>query len=141
YVNPKPRPPGIELGKIGPLGKLTSKELVALLSHPNDWYCRESRRILAERRDASIVPALRKLVLETIDQRATEALWALYVSGGFTDELGITLLTHHASEDVRAWTVRLLCDPKKVSPAIFTSLVTAAKRDPSARVRSQLACS
>ena len=45
------------------LSKLSSKELVGLLGHRNDWYVREARRILAERRDPAVIPILRKIVL------------------------------------------------------------------------------
>lgn len=47
----------------------------------------------------------------------------------------------HANADVRTWTVRLLGDAKKVSPAIRQRLVALAKSDPSPTVRNQLACS
>jgi putative membrane-bound dehydrogenase-like protein len=93
------------------LNQLSSKEVVELLSHPNDWYRREANRILAERRDASVIPDLRKRVLERQDQLALEALWALYVSGGFDETLAAKLL-HHANEDVRSWTIRFLGDPR-----------------------------
>jgi putative membrane-bound dehydrogenase-like protein len=121
------------------LSKLSSQELVGLLSHPNDWYHREARRILAERRDRSVLPGLRQTILERQDQLALEALWALYVSGGFDDTLAATLLTH-PNEDVRTWTIRLLGDAKGVSPDIQRRLVEAARSDTSCTVRSQLAC-
>src|SRR5262249_56808702 len=97
-----------------PLAKRSSQDLVALLGHPNEWYSSEARRILAERRDQTIIPALRKLVLEHKDRLALEALWALYVSGGLKDTLAQKVL-HHPHEDVRTWTVRLLCRTKKGS--------------------------
>ena len=93
---------------------MSSKELIALLDHPNDWQRREARRILGERRDASVVPALRKAILNNKGRLALESLWALYVSGGF-DEAFAGKLLDHANEDVRAWTVRLLADDNKVS--------------------------
>jgi putative membrane-bound dehydrogenase-like protein len=123
-----------------PLSKLSSKELVGLLSHSNDWYCREARRILAERRDASVIPTLKQMLIDNKDQLALEALWALYVSGGFDEHMAIRLL-EHPNEDVRAWTVRLLCDPKHVSTPMFLRLLQVAAKDPSPLVRSQLACS
>jgi putative membrane-bound dehydrogenase-like protein len=122
------------------LAEKTSAELVKLLDHANDWYSREARRILAERRDRSVLPELRRLIADNQGQLALEALWALYVSGGFTDALAIKLLDH-VNEDVRAWTVRLLGDECKVSAAVRDRLVELAKADTSARVRSQLACS
>jgi putative membrane-bound dehydrogenase-like protein len=123
-----------------PLGKRSSKDVVALLSHPNDWYPREARRILAERRDRSVIPGLRKAVLEEKGQLALESLWALYVSGGFDDAFALKLF-HHKNQDVRTWTIRLLGDAKKVTPAIEEALVNVARTDKSPTVRSQLACS
>jgi putative membrane-bound dehydrogenase-like protein len=123
-----------------PLCKLSSRELVALLAQPNDWYSREARRILAERRDASIVPLLRKQTLEEKGPLALESLWALYVSGGFNDDLAAKLFDH-PNEDVRTWAVRFLGDRKKITPELQLQLVGLARRESSATVRSQLACS
>src|SRR5262249_7697735 len=103
------------------LSKRSSAELVGLLGHRNDWFVREARRILAERRDPAVIPVLRQLVRTPNGHLALEALWALYVSGGFNDALAEELL-HHPHADVRTWTVRLLGDTKKVSPAIRTRL-------------------
>lgn len=122
-----------------PLGKWSSQELVGLLGSANDWYSREARRILAERRDAAVVPGLRELISKNQGQLALEALWALYVSGGF-DERCAEQYLHHANEDVRAWTIRLLGDARKVSPSIQAALVALARTEPSPTVRSQLAC-
>ena len=121
------------------LSKMSSKELLGLLSHKNDWYVHEARRILAERRDASVVPDLKKMIADNKDQLGLESLWALYVSGGFDDALADTLLNHD-NEDVRTWAVRLLGDEKKVSPDLQKRLVSIARNDSSPTVRSQLAC-
>ena len=122
------------------LAKMPSKELIALLDHPNDWQRREARRILGERRDASVVPVLRKAILNNKGRLALESLWALYVSGGF-DEAFADKLLDHANEDVRAWTVRLLADDNKVSAETRERLIALARRETSPVVRSQLACS
>ncbi len=58
-----------------PLGKRSSKELIALLDNPNSWLVGEARRVLMERRDASVCPELRKMVLENKGKLALEALW------------------------------------------------------------------
>src|SRR5262249_35840462 len=118
----------------------SSDQLVDLLDHRNDWYVREARRILGERRDAKVLPRLRRMVLENKGQLALESLWALYVSGGLDDDLAATLLGH-PNENVRTWTVRLLGDAKKISPTLQPRLVELARTDPSPVVRSQLACS
>jgi putative heme-binding domain-containing protein len=119
---------------------MSSKELLALLDHPNDWQRREARRILSERRDASVLPALRKAVFDNEGRLALESLWALYVSGGFDEGFAERLLKH-SNEDVRAWTVRLLTDDKQVSVNVREHLVALARRETSPVVRSQLACS
>ncbi len=122
------------------LNQMSSKELVALLDHPSDWQRREARRILGERRDASVVPTLRKAIEDNKGRLSLESLWALYVSGGFDEAFAGTLLKH-ANEDVRAWTVRLLGDDKRVSARMREDLIALARRETSSVVRSQLACS
>jgi putative membrane-bound dehydrogenase-like protein len=123
-----------------PLARYSSNELVDLLGHPNNWYSREARRLLAERRDRAVLSRLRELIEKDKGQLALEALWALYVSGGFNDAQAARLL-HHANEDVRTWTVRLLGDAKEVTPALAKQLADLARSDPSPMVRSQLASS
>ena len=123
------------------LTKSSSTELVNLLARPNDWFRRAARQILAERRDAKVIPLLRKNVLEAKDSRlALQSLWALKVTGGFDDAFAEKLLKL-PDEDVRVWTIRFVGDSKKVSPAIQTLLVDLARTDPSPAVRNQLACS
>jgi putative membrane-bound dehydrogenase-like protein len=122
------------------LAKLRSDELVKLLSHPNDWYARTARRLLAGRRDPEVIFPLRTLVLEsTNDDLALQALWALYVSGGFNEPFATRTLAHR-NPDVRRWTVRLLGDECRVSAYTARRLEQLAADDPSPVVRSQLAC-
>ncbi len=128
------------------LGRMSSNELVDLMlrniTDPkgNVWYVRQSRRILAERRDKSILPRLRKLALTSDHQTtALQSLWALYVNGGFNDDLAGKLLGNQ-HEHIRSWTVRLLGDDRKVSTRLEPQLVNLARADNSPVVRSQLAC-
>ena len=101
-----------------PLSKLSSDELVDLLAHPNEWTTREARRILMERRDPTVCPRLETMVRKQTDAKlALEALWALYVSGGFRDDLAMNLLDHPV-DHVRAWTVRLLGDRRQLDARI-----------------------
>jgi len=120
-----------------PLGKTSSKELVALLDNPNSWWSGEARRVLGERRDATVVPLLRKMVLEDKGKLALESLWALYVSGGFDEDFAAKLLDH-PNPDVRTWAIRLVGDSKKVSSGFRDQLVSLARTETSATVRSQL---
>jgi putative heme-binding domain-containing protein len=132
-TNPQP------LGR-SPLNTLSSDELVDLLRQPNEWYARAARRILMERRDSTVCPRLAKMALECRDDRLPlEALWALYVSGGFTDELALKLLDHPL-DHARAWTIRLLGDRRQISGHFQNRLVELARHEPSATVRNQLAC-
>jgi putative heme-binding domain-containing protein len=122
------------------LARLPSSELVELLAHPNDWYVRKARRILADRRDAAVMPALRKLALESKnDHQALEALWALYVSGGFDEAAALQALGHR-DPDLRRWAVRWLGDDGKISPSTAKRLIDLAATEPEITVRSQLAC-
>jgi putative membrane-bound dehydrogenase-like protein len=119
--------------------QLSSEKLVDLLAHPNDWYVRKARRILADRRDPSVIGPLRKRVLESAnDQLALQALWALYVSGGFDERFACELLSHR-NPDVRRWTVRLLGDECKVSPDIASRFAALAATERDVTIRSQLA--
>ena len=101
---------------------------------------RQARRLLAERCDQSVVPALTKLALDSDDQRlALQGLWSLYVIGAVDAQLAEKALASR-HEYVRAWTVRLLGDDRIVSPALLRQFVHLARYDSSVVVRSQLAC-
>ena len=124
----------------GDLTKKSSRDLIALLSSRNDWLVRKARRILADRRDPEVILPLRTLVRESSnDHLALEALWALYVSGGFNELVASEYLTHRFWA-VRSWTVRLLGDENRVSPRIAKQLSEMAEQEPDVRVRCQLAC-
>ena len=135
-------PSGAKPKPLGPLGleKLSSAELVELLDHPNAWYSREARRILGERQDPGILGALNERLANAASETSTlEALWAIYVSGGFDDALANRLLDHPFAA-VREWTVRLLGDERQISPALLPKLVELAQRETDLHVRSQMAC-
>jgi len=135
-------PPGLptHVARQMDLGTKTSAELVELLNHPNDWYARQARRLLAERRDRAIVPAVTQLALTAADERmALEGLWSLYVVGGLDEGLAAQLLVSQ-HEYVRAWTVRLLGDMGEIPASLLPKCVALAGSDPSVIVRSQLAC-
>ena len=133
-------PKGLPGAKPFDLSKKSSAELVALLRDKNDWYARTARRILAERRDLSLVPGLLTKLREGRDREALQALWVLSASGGFNEGVAPELL-RHPTADVRAWTVRLLGDGKSVSASTASKLAEMAAAESAAVVRSQLACS
>ena len=123
------------------LDRLSTDELIAFRTSPNDWYPNEARRVLAERRDAGAIPRLKMLLAEDRDEAiALRDLWALHVSGGLDDATALGLLAHPVA-GVRRWTVRLLGDDRRMNPSLLASLIELARSEPDARVRSQLASS
>ena len=121
------------------LAKLPSDELVKLLSHPNGWYARTARRVLADRRDPEVILPLRARVFESKDDAlALQYLWALHVSGGFDEAFGVKCLGHR-SPHVRRWAVRLLGDEVRLSAETCRKLAELAAAEPDVSVRSQLA--
>ena len=66
--------------KVPNLRKLKPNELVALLSHPNQWWRLQAQRLLLEYQDNSVVPLLKKMFTENKDARAR--LHALYTLEG-----------------------------------------------------------
>ena len=123
------------------LTKLTSAELVNQLTNRNDWFRRQARQSLGERRDASVLPRLREQSLQRTNwPLALQSLWGLYVSGGFDDAVAAKLI-QHPYPPVRQWTVRFIGDTKKLSPEMHKQIVALARLEKNASVRNQLACS
>jgi putative heme-binding domain-containing protein len=116
----------------------TSKELVALLKHPNGWHADRARVLLASRRDRSVWPELREMAKQEKDSRlALRGLWALYCAGGLDDDFAAELLKHPA-DYVRSWCVRLLGDAKTVAAPLAKQFAEMARSDQSPAVRAQL---
>ncbi|MFA6543327.1 MAG: c-type cytochrome, partial [Limisphaerales bacterium] len=120
--------------------KLSGDELINLLSHPNKWHRQTALRVLWDRGDKTLVSKLKKLVAKDQGHLALEAFWAVNASGGFDDAFALQTLKH-PNEMVRYWTIRLLGDRKRVTPQQQVALLAAAKSEPAAEVRAQLASS
>ncbi|MBG85619.1 MAG: hypothetical protein CMO80_01810 [Verrucomicrobiales bacterium] len=65
-------------------------------------------------------------------------LWALHVTGGITDEEGLTLL-RYPGEHFRAWVIQLLLEDRDPSQSILDALAKMAREDKSPLVRLYLA--
>ena len=122
------------------LARLSTPELVELLSDPNKWTRQTAQRLIGDRKDSSIAPELVRLLKEQTGQIALEALWALNLVGGLDEARALKAL-EHADPYVRLWTVRLKCDANRVSPSIAAALAGRAAVEPDIEVLSQLACS
>ena len=120
------------------LAKRTTPELVGLLRHADKWHRQTALRLLADRRDATALPLLTKMLREELGQAALEALWAVNLCGGFNPEFAAETL-RHPDPYVRAWTVRLLGDDRLVPEATAAALARLAKREANVEVRGQLA--
>ncbi len=138
---------------------MTDAELVAMQSHENDWYVRQSRTLLHSRAAAGKLDrALVHSELDKIFQNAINspkrlrAMWALQVTEGLSRNRFVELLSH---EDpyVRSWAIQFLCDSSSLnafedaSKAVQATLddrvlekfSSMAKNDPSPIVRLYLA--
>jgi putative membrane-bound dehydrogenase-like protein len=126
------------------LARETDESLAKLQLHKNDWYVRTARRLLQERtaagRDLSGAKRVLGEILASNPEvpRKLRAIWALNAMNGLDQAARLALLGH-ASEDVRAWGVRLLADAETPSPAVLDRLSALAHSDPSPKVRLSLA--
>jgi putative membrane-bound dehydrogenase-like protein len=131
-------------GKPVDLAKLTDAELVKLQADKNDWHVRHARRLLQERAarpnwdPAPVREALRTTPAGADVPQRLRALWALHVTGG-ADAAGLLRLLDDPAEHVRAWAVRLLCEPGAPTDAVLAKFAGLAKADPSPVVRLHLA--
>ena len=122
------------------LSTYANDQLIELLAHQNKWFRQQALLQFGDRKDPEAVPKLMPLLQSANGQLALEALWAINLSGGFTDEVASDAL-QHTDPFVRMWGVRLLGDAKQVSPKIAEQLARVAKKESHPEVRSQLAAS
>ena len=115
-------------------------DLVQALKHPSREHRQAAMAVIGDRKDASLIPALREQVEQSAGQTALESLWALNLCGGLTDDVAKSVLGHE-DQFVRSWTVRLLCDKRHVAPQIARALADLAADEAYIEVRKQLASS
>ncbi len=130
-------PPDFRTGIQPRLGSASNVELVATLENPNAWWRETAQRLLFERQDKSIAPALRAMIRNsTLPQARLHALWTLQGLDALTkDELLIVL--EDASAHVREHAVRL-AESDLEDAGLLTALLPRAE-DADARVRFQTA--
>ncbi|MCC6235390.1 MAG: ThuA domain-containing protein [Verrucomicrobiales bacterium] len=124
----------------GNLNSLPTPELVARLVSPNRWVRDTVLRLLADRRDASVIPALREHLRQAEGVTALNDLWALQACGGL-DPASTLLALRHPTPAVREWAVRLAGDARSVPDAVATALAQLAPGEADLEVRQQLAAS
>lgn len=128
----------------GDLARLSHDELVKLQFHPNEWVVRQARQVLQEKaiRGEAMTTIHGQLTARlkdsTITSEKLRALWALYVTGGTSNELLQSLLAT-ADEHVRVWAIRLLVDQQAPSSEVIRQFSKMAKTDRSGLVLAYLA--
>lgn len=128
------------------LAALESRELLPLLTHPNEWFARRSRLQLQHRTAAGedvagIASALREQFTSAGDElHRLRYLWALHGIGK-ADTGFLRGLLADKDEHVRLWAIRLLLDnlttPREAET--LAALADLAERETSPRVRLGLA--
>ncbi len=123
-------------------GPLARTNLVSALGHTNRLVRQQALRLLADRPDPAVIPALRAQLNRSPEANgpdvALEALWALNQLGALDNVLAATALRHRDPQ-VRLWTARLLGDTRHIVPALCRQLAGMAATEPDVEVRSQLA--
>jgi len=123
------------------LRTLGSQAWFELLLHPDRWKQRTAARLLCERPDLALRPAL-EAMLDADDPRAAlNAFWVLHAWGGPREDLMRRGLAH-ANPEVRRWAVRLLGDSRQTPPdSLRRTLLELVERERDPEVRAQVACS
>jgi len=123
------------------LSRATPAQLVSTLAHPNGWWRITAQRLLVERGDRSVVPALQQLVRSApSDVTRLHALWTLDGLGAVDDAtLGAAL--GDRSAQVRAAAVRIAEPALRQTDAPVRTAVLKLTDDATPAVRRQLAAS
>ena len=148
------------------LSQLSDRKLAELHRHPNEWFTRQARQLLAARRidpataasiQADACPWLRDLLDHDPDVvvqiRALQTLFVLHA----VDQPALLKLSTHDNEHIRASAIRMLTDAwpldtimghphpwassvSKQADPVFRQLIKLAASDDSGLVRLMLAC-
>lgn len=113
---------------------------VTTLAHPNRWHRQTALRIIGDRRDKALVPALLGRIRMNQPVGTVDALWALALCGGL-DSATIPELLAHPNPQVRLWTVRLLADDGSLPDNLIARISELARSETSIEARCQYAAS
>ena len=122
-------------------GRLTTAQLVDLLSHPNGWWRDTAQRLLVERGDRTAVAALARLAGSAKEPRTRlHALWTLDGLDALEPPAVVKALDD-SSRDVRMSALRLSERWLTEANASIRDAVLRRLNDPDWSVRDQLAAS
>ena len=131
-------------GRYSDLRQMSDAQLVALQTNPSDWHARRARIILQYRAAKSPLEAdthaqLRQIfATDSNPDWRLRAMWALHVTGGWTPDTLIDVLSDR-DDYIRAWAIQLLCEGRSPSPRAIEQFVRMARDDRSPVVRLYLA--
>ncbi len=114
--------------------------LVKYLASPSKWWRRQAALELAWREQKQTLPALEKMARDVQNPHALDALQALHMLGGLSDDLAVDLLKH-PDPYVRRWVVKCVGDRGTVTSLVAASLKALAGSESHPEVRTQLLCS
>jgi putative membrane-bound dehydrogenase-like protein len=117
----------------------STPQLLTTLQSADRQLRRTALRLIGQRRDPATVEPLRRMLSQSAEQPALEALWALHLLDALT-EADISLAMCHPYPPVRYWIVRLLGDMPDEADDWAAELAQRARVDADAEVRAQLAC-
>ena len=120
------------------LGAASSEELVKHLGDPNAWWRMNAQRLLVDRQDKNVVPALEQMAGSASSALArVHAMWTLEGMGGLKVEQ-ISKALKDAEPGLRRNAIKM-AEPYLNDPELVKSLL-AMKDDGDAKVRYQLLC-
>ena len=128
-------------GETPRLSRKAPAELVAELSHPNGWRRITAQRLIVERGDRAVAPALRELVRTSADERARlHGLWTLDGLGD-ADQPTVEIALSDRSPHVRSAAIRISEGWLGQPGHSVATIVTRMTDDSATAVRRQLAAS
>ncbi|SMO62687.1 putative membrane-bound dehydrogenase domain-containing protein [Fodinibius sediminis] len=133
-IVPKDQAPTLPLGELN--NTTASNQYVEWLSHPNRWFRLNAQRMLLQKQDKSVLPAVEELFME--NENAVTRLHALYVMEGM-DALTLNIIRealNDASPGVREHALIL----SERFPEVLPEAITLSS-DPSHKVVLQAALS
>ena len=121
------------------LQKMSTPQLLKLLGHPNVWWRRQAMRVINEKFDASLIPQLQRMALDTSDstQAHMYALWMLVAQHQMESPFHEKVLGS-ADEPTRNWGARACGELETIAQPIYRKLKELS-RDESPNVRLQVA--
>ncbi len=121
------------------LGDSSNEQLVAQLSSPNIWWRLNAQRLLIDRKEESIIPALVKMAKnDSVPLGQLHALWTLEGLGQLTPEL-IEHALKSGVPGVRQNAIKLAELHLSATPALSKALLQM-QNDTDAKVRFRLLC-